>query len=903
MDTLMNKQGSGKFKYFVGINSLAEMATCKDRVCVLNILGNESRGVTPVSHAYSGGNVVFGTSPGRRGEVLETPAGDIPVYNNVREGMEDGHTFNTGVVYLPPAAVRDGVFELMRVNSDIKKIIILTEKVSVHDAREIRALAQQRGVDVFGANCLGVADAWNHIRIGGALGGDKPEESLRKGSVAIYSNSGNFTTTMATYLTAGGWGTTTSISSGKDLYIHFAPAEFANAFDHDARTKAAVMYIEPGGYYEANLEFNKPVIACVVGRWKAKLTRAVGHAGAIAGSGDGAEAKEKWFQRILRVDGIYTPENPIVSQAGAVVTNIAHIPAALTAVMKLNGIEPDFAPEGDLTLKPWFGDNQGLPLPPELDIPLVEPMQPYKDQIAELSKQVGATFPRESMKDRSGSSIMDPKTQVTKVSGVSILDTAKYPLASNYMLALIHETSDENDLALFNTAIAAKVNLFGDPAIAAADGARAAGNAPNTVLAAACTMDGPRRVNGARKATDVLIELFGHSGLHNGDQEGFDFSAIKPDAGQLAALIGKKADPKAELMMSGLKARGAKSVFVDYLRALGNPTGDAVLAAITTTICWGALIRKKISRTTARNLPWYVHLFATIIGASVDGAKHKADSFCGIPAKELASKWTTTEMAYLALLGEKPTPDKLFPFQVLLGLIISNGVGTISAQGAKGAVSADGPESPERVQINKAMIGFLTHTGFAHGGNGFEGIQFLIEQFGGTDLKDAGDPNHGLDLKAMGTKFAEAFGAEKKARKGVGEGVRNIPGVNHPVFKGQVVNKDPREVYLSALFKERGETNVFHDFYSALVQALFDTGVTANVFCVNIDAVIAALLLKLLWPRYRSGAFSEEALETAAFTAFLFGRMVGCAGEIDDHINRGRNMDTRTPASQCTHVS
>jgi len=71
---------------------------------------------------------------------------------------------------------------------------------------------------------------------------------------------------------------------------------------------------------------------------------------------------------------------------------------------------------------------------------------------------------------------------------------------------------------------------------------------------------------------------------------------------------------------------------------------------------------------------------------------------------------------------------------------------------------------------------------------------------------------------------------------------------------------------------------------------------------VNIDGVIAALLLKTLWCRYRSGGFSEEALESAAFTAFLFGRMVGCAGEIDDHINRGRNMDTRTPASQCSYV-
>ena len=900
----MSNQGNEKFKYFVGINSLAEIATCKDRVCVLNILGNESRGVTPVSHAYSGGNVVFGTSPGRRGEVLETPAGNIPVFNNVREGLEAGLDFNVGVVYLPPAAVRDGVFELIRVNKDIKKIIILTEKVSVHDAREIRALAQQRGVDVFGANCLGVADAWNHVRLGGALGGEKPEESLRKGTVAIYSNSGNFTTTMASYLAAGGWGTTTSISSGKDLYIHFAPSEFANAFDNDARTKAAVMYIEPGGYYEENLEFRKPVVACVVGRWKAKLTRAVGHAGAMSGSGDSAMAKEEWFQRILKVGGIYTPENPICSQAGAVVTNIAHIPAALTAVMKLNGVERDFPPEGDLTLKPWMGDNQGLPLPPELDIPLVDPIQPYKDQIAELTKQVGAIFPRESMKDRSGSSIMDPKTQVTRVSGISILDTAKYPLESNYCLALIHEISDDNDNALFNTAIAADVNLHGDAAAMVADAVRGAGNAPNSVSAAACAVVGPKRVNGACRAADALIDLFGHSGLHSGDQIDFDSSKIKASPEQIAALIGNKADPKATAMLAGLKARGTKSVFVDYLRSLGgHPTADAVLAAITTTICWGALIRKKIARTTAHNFPWYTRLFATIIGASVDSSQHKADSFRGISTKEMLDKWSATEIAYLALLGEKPTPEKLFPFQVLLGLIISNGVGTISAQGCKGAVSADGPESPERVQINKAMIGFLTHTGFAHGGNGFEGIQFLIEQFGDTKLKDASDPKHGLDLKAMGTRFAEAFGAEKKARKGVGEGVRNIPGVNHPVFKNQLVNKDPREVYLAQLFKERGETNVFHDFYSALVQALYDTGVTANVFCVNIDAVIAALLLKLLWPRYRSGAFSEEAMENAAFTAFLFGRMVGCAGEIDDHINRGRNMDTRTPASQCTFVS
>src|SRR5207253_5926852 len=69
-------------------------------------------------------------------------------------------------------------------------IFMVTEKMSVHDAREIRAMGQSNGIDIFGANCLGVADAWNVVRIGGALGGDTPAEALKKGSIAIFSNSG-----------------------------------------------------------------------------------------------------------------------------------------------------------------------------------------------------------------------------------------------------------------------------------------------------------------------------------------------------------------------------------------------------------------------------------------------------------------------------------------------------------------------------------------------------------------------------------------------------------------------------------------------------------------------------------------------------------------------------------------
>ena len=118
----------------------------------------------------------------------------------------------------------------------------------------------------------------------------------------------------------------------------------------------------------------------------------------------------------------------------------------------------------------------------------------------------------------------------------------------------------------------------------------------------------------------------------------------------------------------------------------------------------------------------------------------------------------------------------------------------------------------------------------------------------------------------------------------------------------EVVTSSPNE-FVRNLFKERGEYNVFHDYYSTLVQALYDENVTRNVFCVNVDAVIATLLLKMLWQRYRDGSFSEPALETAAFTVFLYGRMLGCAAEIDDHLNRGRNMDTRTPQADVRFVA
>ncbi len=902
----MHKEGVKKFPYYVGINSLAEIATREDRVCVLNITGNESRSVTPVSHIYSGGNIVFGTSPGRTGQVLETKAGNIPVYNSIKEGLKAGHKFNTAVIYLPPSGVKDGVAEAVRHNPDLKKVVILTEKISVSDARTIRAICQTNGVDVFGGNCLGVADAWNKVRIGGALGGNKPEESLVKGSVALFSNSGNFTTTIAVYLLTKGWGTTTSISSGKDVYIHYGPKEFFHALDNDDRSKCAVVYIEPGGYYEHGLEINKPTVACVVGRWKARLTKACGHAGSLAGSGDDANAKEKWFMDYFGVDDIYTPQTPVVSKKGAVVTNIAYIPEALSKVMELNGVKPDFESKGDLSLKCWFANNAGISLPPELDVPVVKAVSPYDEQIDHINKQIGAQYPRQAMKDCSGASMMDPATQVSKVHNISILDASKRSLEENLYMSLLKRYPDEYGRGLLNVAFNSYINHHGDVALAAADAAREAESSPNTVLSASISIIGRARVRESLAVSNEILELFQTSGLVN-PTEKFDVSGILKSLSKESkkSFTASKDDKLASVMLKKVEGLGRKSVFVEFVKeaAGGKPSADAVFAAIWMTLGWEPLVKRSISKITIAQLPWYSRVFSAFVGCSVPADKHTKDSFCGVKNADLIDKWTFTEAAFLALIGRKPTEKELYEFSMLLGLIITNGPGTISAQGCKGAVSADGPEDPARVQINKAFIGFLTHTGFAHGGNGYEAIAFLIERFKGKGLKDPANKKHGLNLKAVADEYSKWYAKYKADQKAFGNiEYLKIPCVNHPVFKGKDVNYDPRERFVTALFDEKGIYNVFLDFYHNLVHSLFEAKVSKNVYCVNVDAVIAVILLKVVWEAFNSGKMTNREVESAAFTTFLFGRMIGTAAEVDDHINRGRNMDTRTAASKCSFV-
>ncbi len=907
----MRKQVTKPFPWFVGVHSLEELATTKSRVCVINILGSESRGVTPVSHEYSGGNVVAGVQYGRRG-VLETKLGDIPVYPSVREVLANGHAFDVGVVYLPPLGVAQAVAELVRTNEELARIVIVTEKVPARDSAAVRALCQEAGVDVIGANSLGVANAWDRVRVGGSLGGDRPDEALRKGSIAIHSNSGNFTTTMAEYLRTAGFGVSTAVSSGKDVYIHFALPEFLWAAQNDPRTKAVVLYVEPGGYYERialdlvlerRFGFTKPMVCCVTGRWRKEVSRTCGHAGALAGDGEDAEAKERWFDEYFGVP-VLDPKNPVVGRRGVRVSSIQFVPDAVRAVFEKMGEAPDFQPTGDLSLKPWLADSV-LPLAPELAVATVRALSPYDRQITAITKEVGAHYLRQNMADRSGASRMNRKTQIAELHGKTVLDLSQRLMEENLYFALAKVMPSSEDLATMNLML----NLFlatDERQLEAVDAARANGALPNAYLAARLAAMGDEPIlSGARQQSRLLIDVIREFGV---DERTTNYPP-ELDASVREHFLGPKGpapSAAATLLLAEVKKSPKRCVSLQVSQhvialaereELALRDADGFLMA-TLAVCafWKPMLEKRMTRQAVEDAVAYLACVAQFVSCSVldRGRNPLWKKLTGGKLGNLGASFT--ENALKILFGRAPNAQELMEFRTAVGLTITNGPGTLSAKGAKESVSA-------RNDISMSYVGFLSNTGRAHGGNGVEAVEFLLETFEGVPLDDPGRTDHGIDLEALAKRTAKAYQAQRqRSRESRETVVRPIPCINHPVFRGQDVNVDPREQFVRSLLERKGITNVFLDFYHQLVRQLFAEGATRNVFCVNVDAVIAVITLKLVWKDLKEGRLTLRQVQEVGFLLFLFGRAIGTAAEVADHRDRGIDMDCRTPEERLAFV-
>lgn len=155
----------------------------------------------------------------------------------------------------------------------------------------------------------------------------------------------------------------------------------------------------------------------------------------------------------------------------------------------------------------------------------------------------------------------------------------------------------------------------------------------------------------------------------------------------------------------------------------------------------------------------------------------------------------------------------------------------------------------------------------------------------------------------MANQAAKTYGSYKVQQKELGVlDYKRIPCINHPVFKGNAVNIDLRENYVREQLAAQGLYNVFLDFYHHLVNELFHEGVTRNVFCVNVDAVLAVISLKLMWHELKEETITMKQAQKLVFSLFVCGRAIGTVAEIADHRDRGTDMDCRTPQREVEFV-
>jgi succinyl-CoA synthetase alpha subunit len=248
---------------------------------------------------------------------------------------------------------------------------------------------------------------------------------------------------------------------------------------------------------------------------------------------------------------------------------------------------------------------------------------------------------------------------------------------------------------------------------------------------------------------------------------------------------------------------------------------------------------------------------------------------------------------FLAWLGEQPRDFEVDLLEQCLIGSLSNGPGTISAQGAKLSTSAG--NAP-----NTVMIATLACIGDVHGGNGRQAVDYLTQVFREVNIDDPWDPNHGINLQEIVNNEAEKFNTSRDAAKEAGTDYERIPCLGHPVFKDKPVNYDPRERVISDYLDKKHLTNVFLQFYHMFAHRLKEIGIAKNVWAVNLDGAIACVVLAVCWKALKEKRVTLQRVRDIAFMVFALGRVAGAGGEFLDHQDYGSPMDMRIPVNEIT---
>ncbi len=268
------------------------------RVIIQGITGREGMVRAQLMKDY-GTKLVAGVTPGRAGQDVY----GVPVYDSVLQAWEKQGPVDVSVIFVPAALVKNAALEA--IDAGVKLLVIVPDRVPIHDVLEIAARAAEKGARFVGPNTLGLVSPGKAVL--GMIGGraQRAREWFRPGSIGVSSRSGGMTSAISYYLTKSGLGLSTIVHVGGDAVIGLSHPEIMALFEEDPETRMAVMFGEIGTTQEervadlvASGRFTKPLVAYIGGKAAKSGTR-FSHAGAIVeGSRGSYETKVKRLREV-----------------------------------------------------------------------------------------------------------------------------------------------------------------------------------------------------------------------------------------------------------------------------------------------------------------------------------------------------------------------------------------------------------------------------------------------------------------------------------------------------------------------------------------------------------------------------------------------------------------------------
>ena len=656
-----------------------------DRVAISNITGREASKTSVCSQAY-GDNIVAGWALGKGGRKIECETGrDIPVFADcarMLDALPPDRRPNKYVVYSPPGAVYGEVKEILGAGGGcVETVFIITENVSIEVSAKIHRLAEDAGIDVLGCNTLGVINTRDHVRTG-AVGGDDPAEAFKPGGIAVISNSGNMVNTIASYLLSAGFGTSFGVSTGKDMLLLTPTVELLKLAEADENTKLVVLYVEPGGLYEAEAlqlarsgGFTKPIIAYVAGAALEGREVSLGHAGAVvSGGGTSATAKAKAFDEYFDIEPFEpdrryrrTDHRDAALRRGLRARSLHHIPFAARRIYQVMGLGRDMSVRHKLSLNPWFVNIRDLTrrIPSRL---IPEPgtiPKPWGKQFATLTRsELGIQPARRSMRNRSHAS--SNEGSIPRIYGLNLMELMKTRSFAETLILYWTGAEPAQPFEPRLVEMCLMAAMTNGPGTISAQGAKlsaSAGNPPNTAMIATLATLGEDHGGNGRKAVKFLARNFRKTPVIDpyDPDHGLDVAAMAADYAKRfkeAKASAKEAgveyeripclghpvfntqavnyDPRERAVSEYMASEGIYNIFLDFyhhlagaLRDVGASTKvwavnvDAAIATVWLGIAWPKLRQGSMTFDRAADLAFLGFALGRAAGGAGEYLDHR----------------------------------------------------------------------------------------------------------------------------------------------------------------------------------------------------------------------------------------------------------------------------------------